>query len=75
MIDKKIATMNLSAYRQLQSEIQTLIYKLEIQIEKDPVIYGSCGPDSALDYLYLADNALEETIETLAEEEYYAEVP
>ena len=69
MISKQQVEINVSAYRQIQSEIETLISKLERRIELDPVIYVSTSPDRALDDLYLAVEGLESVIESLLNNE------
>ena len=69
MIDKQQANINVSAYRQLQSEIQSLMYKLNDRINLDPVIYCCNTPSSAWDHLAEASNILEHAIEDLLYEE------
>ena len=69
MVDKVQANINVSAYRQLQSEIQSLIYKLNQRINTDPVIYCCNTPSSALTHLEAADHILELAIADLLYEE------
>lgn len=73
MISKSTAMINISAYRQLQSELRGLIFKMSTQIDNDPVIYTYKSPETALEMLEEVDEYLENVIYTLAndgEEEF-----